>query len=85
VRREAGSLEQATLDVAGVPREYWLARGPEGLAGLLLMVLPGSGTSGQDMATVFTGLASRAPAAGVTTVFPDGWRGVWHAARRAGP
>jgi polyhydroxybutyrate depolymerase len=29
----------------------------------------------------FTGLARRGPAAGITTVFPDGWKGVWHAAR----
>jgi len=44
-------------------------------------VLHGSGTSGRDMATIFTGLATRGPAAGVTTVFPDGWGGVWHIAR----
>jgi polyhydroxybutyrate depolymerase len=29
----------------------------------------------------FTGLAGRGPAAGITTVFPDGWKGAWHAAR----
>jgi polyhydroxybutyrate depolymerase len=29
----------------------------------------------------FTGLAARGPAAGITTVFPDGWKGVWHTAR----
>jgi polyhydroxybutyrate depolymerase len=29
----------------------------------------------------FTGLAWRGPAAGVTTVFPDGWKGSWHQAR----
>ena len=29
----------------------------------------------------FTGLAERGPAAGVTTVFPDGWREAWHPAR----
>jgi polyhydroxybutyrate depolymerase len=81
VRRDAGGLEQATLDVAGVRRGYWLARGPEGLSGPLLMMLPGSGTTGKDVATLFTGLATRGPAAGVTTVFPDGWRGVWHIAR----
>jgi polyhydroxybutyrate depolymerase len=28
-----------------------------------------------------TGLARRGPAAGITTVFPDGWKGGWHAAR----
>ncbi|MGH3166520.1 MAG: hypothetical protein ACRDN0_11595 [Trebonia sp.] len=29
----------------------------------------------------WTGLATRGPAAGVTTVFPDGWKGAWHAMR----
>jgi len=29
----------------------------------------------------FTGLAERGPAAGITTVFPDGWKGAWHPAR----
>ena len=29
----------------------------------------------------FTGLAGRGPAAGITTVFPDGWKGAWHPAR----
>jgi len=74
------SLEYGTLEVAGVRRGYWLARGPDA-AGPLLVVLHGSGTSGKDMATTFSGLAGRAPAAGVTAVFPDGWRGVWHIAR----
>jgi len=45
------------------------------------MVLHGSGTSGRDVATAFTALAARGPAVGVTTVFPDGWEGVWHIAR----
>ncbi len=67
--------------MAGVQRGYWLARGPEGLSGPLLMVLHGSGTNGKDVATLFTGLATRGPAAGVTAVFPDGWQGVWHIAR----
>jgi polyhydroxybutyrate depolymerase len=35
---------------------------------------------GQSMAR-FTGLATRGPAAGVTTVFPDGWKGAWHTVR----
>ena len=73
-------LEDGTLDVAGVRRGYWLARGPGGRMGALLVVLHGSGTSGKHVA-IFTGLATRAPAAGVTAVFPDGWRGVWHIAR----
>ncbi len=80
-----GGLEQGTLDVAGVRRSYWLARGAgePGADGPppLLMMLHGSGTSGQDVATVFTHLAARGPAAGVTVVFPDGWEGVWHIAR----
>ena len=29
----------------------------------------------------FTGLAKRGPEAGITTVFPDGWKGGWHPAR----
>ena len=29
----------------------------------------------------FTGLARRGPAAGITVVFPDGWKGGWHPAR----
>jgi len=63
-----------------VRRGYWLARGPAG-PGPLLVVLHGSGTTGKDVATTFTGLGTRAPAAGVTVVFPDGWHGVWHIAR----
>jgi polyhydroxybutyrate depolymerase len=35
---------------------------------------------GQGMAW-FTGLARRGPAAGITVVFPDGWKGGWHPAR----
>jgi len=37
--REARDLEYATLDVAGVRRGYWLARGPGGPSGTLLVVL----------------------------------------------
>ena len=78
-----GRLERGTLEVAGVGRSYWLARSPETPAarGPLLIMLHGSGTTGQDVATTFTDLVSRGPAAGVTAVFPDGWRGVWHIAR----
>ena len=83
--RTGGALERGTLDVAGVRRSYWLARGTgeprPGGAPPLLMVLHGSGTTGKDVATVFTSLAARGPAAGVTVVFPDGWEGVWHIAR----
>jgi poly(3-hydroxybutyrate) depolymerase len=73
-------VEYGTLEVAGVRRGYWLARAPEA-RGPLLVMLHGSGTSGKKAAEMFTGLAARAPAAGVTAVFPDGWRGVWHIAR----
>jgi polyhydroxybutyrate depolymerase len=37
--------------------------------------------TGESVATTFTGLATRSPAAGVIAVFPDGWHGVWHIAR----
>jgi len=84
-----GELERGTLEVAGVRRGYWLARGPQrpgardapGTPGPLLIVLHGSGATGRDIATSFTGLASRGPTAGVTVVFPDGWHKVWHIAR----
>jgi polyhydroxybutyrate depolymerase len=89
-----GSLERRELDIAGVRRTYWLARarahravaaGAGRGAGEpgnppLLIVLHGSGMSGQAMAE-FTGLAARGPAAGITTVFPDGWKEAWHPAR----
>src|SRR5215469_9075850 len=81
-------LERRELVIAGVRRTYWLARttsGPAASPGTLgtaplLIVLHGSGMNGRAMAR-FTGLATRGPAAGLTTVFPDGWKGVWHAAR----
>ena len=83
--RTGGGLERGTLDVAGVRRSYWLARGAgePGADGRppLLMVLHGSGTTSRDVATAFSALAARGPAAGVTVVFPDGWEGVWHIAR----
>ena len=83
--REAGELEHGAIEVAGVRRTYWLARaprraGPRAAAAPLLIVLHGAGMDGRSMAR-FTGLARRGPAAGITTVFPDGWKGVWHAAR----
>ncbi len=71
-----GGLERLALDVAGVRRTCWLA--PAAPATPLLIMLHGSGTSGRDIATTFTGLATRGPAAGVTVAFPDGWHGVWH-------
>jgi polyhydroxybutyrate depolymerase len=66
-----------------VQRSYWLARAPRrpGQAPPpLLIALHGSGMDGRGMAW-FTGLAERGPAAGITTVFPDGWKGAWHPAR----
>jgi polyhydroxybutyrate depolymerase len=72
-------MERRELDIAGVRRTYWLARAGIRLAPLLI-VLHGSGMDGRAMAR-FTGLATRGPAAGITTVFPDGWKGAWHAAR----
>ena len=62
--------------MTGVRRGYWLSRRPTGSSGTLPVVLHESGTSGKDMATVFTGLATRGPGGGVTTVFPDGWGGM---------
>ena len=70
-------LERGAISVAGVRRTYWLARGRP--RGPLMIVLHGSGMDGETMAR-FTGLAARGPAAGITTVFPDGWKGTWHAA-----
>jgi polyhydroxybutyrate depolymerase len=66
-----------------VRRSYWLARAPRrpGQAPPpLLIALHGAGMDGRGMAW-FTGLAKRGPDAGITTVFPDGWKGGWHAAR----
>jgi polyhydroxybutyrate depolymerase len=82
------NLERREIYIAGVRRTYWLARAtprsglPGNAAGNspLLIALHGSGMTGRAMAR-FTGLATRGPAAGMTTVFPDGWQGVWHAAR----
>ena len=82
-------LERGSIEVAGVQRTFWLARAPEPgqRAGRrershapLLIVLHGSGMDGRNMAR-FTGLAKRGPAAGITTVFPDGWKGGWHTVR----
>jgi poly(3-hydroxybutyrate) depolymerase len=67
----SGGLERLELEVVGVRRGYWLARGPQSPSALLIM-LHGSGTTGRDAAATFTGLASRGPATAVTVVFPDG-------------
>lgn len=81
--RGGSELERGEIDVAGVRRSYWLARAPRPPgqpAPPLIIALHGSGIDGRGMARL-TGLAERGPAAGVTTVFPDGWRGAWHPAR----
>jgi polyhydroxybutyrate depolymerase len=84
MRARGGSeLEQGEIEIAGVRRSYWLARAPRRsgqAAAPLLLALHGSGMDGRDMAWC-TGLARRGPAAGITTVFPDGWKGTWHQAR----
>jgi polyhydroxybutyrate depolymerase len=76
-------LERGEIEVAGIRRTYSLARAgrrPGQAAPPLLIALHGSGMDGKGMAR-FTGLAQRGPAAGVTVVFPDGWKGGWHPAR----
>ena len=81
--RGGSELDRGEIEVAGVRRSYWLARAPRyggQEAPPLLMALHGSGMDGRGMAW-FTGLAKRGPAAGVTTVFPDGWQEAWHPTR----
>jgi polyhydroxybutyrate depolymerase len=81
--RGGGELERGHIEVAGVVRSYWLARAPRRAgqaAPPLLVALHGSGMDGRAM-DWFTGLARRGPAAGITVVFPDGWKGAWHPAR----
>jgi len=72
-------LEQGSLDVAGVRRTYWLARGPA-RGSPLLIVLHGFGMDGRAMAEL-TALGARGPAAGFTVAFPDGWKGDWYPGR----
>jgi polyhydroxybutyrate depolymerase len=81
--RGGSELERGEIDVAGVRRSYWLARSarrPGQLAPPLIIALHGAGMDGRAMAR-FTGLARRGAAAGITTVFPDGWQEAWHPAR----
>jgi polyhydroxybutyrate depolymerase len=80
--RGGGELEHGEIEVAGVRRSYWLARAPRRPEQVppLVIALHGVGMDGRGMAA-FTGLAKRGPAAGVTVVFPDGWRQAWHPAR----
>jgi polyhydroxybutyrate depolymerase len=81
--RGGAGMERGEIAVSGVRRTYWLARAerqPGQAPPPLLIALHGSGMDGKGMAW-FTGLGQRGPAAGVTAVFPDGWRGGWHPAR----
>ena len=81
--RGGGELDRGEIEVAGVRRSYWLARATrrDGQSTPpLLIALHGPGMDGRAMAS-FTGLAGRGPAAGITTVFPDGWKGAWHPVR----
>lgn len=68
-------LERWTITVAGRERTYWLAPGPAGPAPLLV-VLHGLGLPVATMAK-WTGLATRGPAAGFATVFPEGVEEMW--------
>ena len=83
-RREPEAASQHVVPAQRRPYDATPGRqGPYGKGGSrapLLIVLHGSGMDGRSMAR-FTGLATRGPAAGVTTVFPDGWNGVWHTDR----
>jgi polyhydroxybutyrate depolymerase len=81
--RGDAKLDHGEIQVAGVRRTYWLARAPRRPGQSpppLLIALHGSGMDGKGMAW-FTGLTHRGPAAGVTVVFPDGWKDGWHPAR----
>jgi polyhydroxybutyrate depolymerase len=78
-QRATRTLHRGRLDVAGVERTYLLAPASQSEAPLLV-VLHGLGTSGKDMER-FSGLASRGPAGGLATVFPDGWKQMWDGER----
>jgi polyhydroxybutyrate depolymerase len=81
--RGGGELVRGVIEVAGVQRSYWVARAPRRpgqAAPSLLIALHGSDMDGRAMAW-FTRLDQRGPEAGITTVFPDGWKGAWHPSR----
>lgn len=68
-------LTRRDVRVGSTSRIYWIADGAPAAAPLLV-VLRGSGVSPAVMA-FWTGLATRGPAAGLATVFPEGWRQAW--------
>ncbi len=72
-------LQADQIEVSGVRRSFLIAQCPERDAPLLL-VLHGTGSEGRHIAGV-TGLATRGPAAGFVTVFPDGLGKVWDGGR----
>jgi len=74
-------LDELAIDVGGRRRTYRLAAAPRSGAPLVV-ALHGAGSQGIGMAAL-TGLAERAPAAGVAAVFPDGWGRVWNDSRGA--
>ena len=69
------ALQRNTIQVQGTDRTYWLAPAADPAAPLLV-ALHGAGMTGQLMAD-WTRLATRGPAAGFTTVFPDGRQERW--------
>jgi polyhydroxybutyrate depolymerase len=72
-------LQAGQIEISGVRRSYLISGAPEPEAPLLL-VLHGTGSQGRHMAAV-TALATRGPAAGFVTVFPDGLGRVWDGGR----
>jgi polyhydroxybutyrate depolymerase len=76
-----GGLDEVTIDVAGRRRTYRLAA-PAQPGAPLVVALHGAGGTGLGMAAL-TGLAGRAPKAGIAAAFPDGWGRVWNDGRGA--
>ena len=72
-------LEPVRLGHGPDARTFHVAPAP-GPAPPALVVLHGAGGDGPGMAAL-TGLATRGPASGFTTVFPDGVRRVWNDGR----
>ena len=74
-------LQQRSLEVGEQTRTFSVASAARQPAPLLV-ALHGGGGTGQGIAAG-TGLATRGPAAGFTTVFPDGVAHVWNDGRDA--